>query len=141
MNGSRFFDTNVLYYSCDKTDAAKQETALKLLGESTVQEDGHISTQVLGEFFNVTVKKKLLTAEEAVRAVRGFVKSLTVAPVETPLVEKAMAIHLRYQISYYDSLIIAAAARQGCTEIMSEDLSDGQVYEGVRVRNPFRTTP
>ena len=141
MSGSRFFDTNVLYYACDNTDAAKQQTALELLNEATAVGDGHISTQVLGEFFSVTTRKKLLTAGEAVLAVRGFVKSFTVAPVEIPLVEKAMAIHLRYQTSYYDSLIIAAAAQQGCAEIVSEDLNDGQTYEGVRVRNPFQAAP
>lgn len=63
---------------------------------------------------------------------------MTVLPVELHLVKSAVRIHRRYQTRYWDSLIIAAAAAHHCSEIMSEDLSDGQVYEGVTVRNPFR---
>ena len=56
-----------------------------------------------------------------------------------PLVKEAVATHQRYQLSYWDSLIVAAARDAGCTEIHSEDLNHGQNYGGVVVVNPFRS--
>lgn len=142
MNGKQFFDTNILCYANDSSDAGKQATALALIAAAGNAGDGVLSVQVLGEFFHViVVKRKLLTAAEAESLVRAYAAAMTVLPVKLHLVESAMRIHQRYQTRYWDSLIIAAAAHEGCTEIVSEDLSDGQIYDGVRVRNPFRTAP
>jgi predicted nucleic acid-binding protein len=97
-----------------------------------------ISTQVLGEFFHATVvRRKLLTSEEAERAVLAFQAAFIVAAVVPSLVADAIKIHQRYQTRYWDALIIATAAHQSCDEIASEDLSHGQFYNGVVVRNPF----
>lgn len=138
MSARRFFDTNVLVYASDSSDAAKQARAVELLREAGLAGDGAISVQVLGEFFHVlAVKRKLLPAADAERLVEAYAAVLAVQPVELPLVEHAMRIHQQYQTRYWDSLIIAAAVAQGCTEIVSEDLNHGQLYEGVRVLNPF----
>ena len=95
--------------------------------------------QVLGEFFHATVvRKKLLTADEAERAILAFCAAMPVVSVELQDVADAIAIHGKYQTRYWDSLIIATAAHHGCGEVLSEDLSDGQTYNGVLVSNPFR---
>ena len=89
--------------------------------------EGVISAQVLGEFFHATViRRKLLTSEEAERAVLAFHAALIVAPIEPGLVAAAIKVHRQYQTRYWDSLIIATAVHQGCVEIASEDLNDGQ---------------
>ena len=108
-----FFDTNVLFYACDPTDAAKQETAQGLIAAATDLENGMVSVQVLGEFFTAMVlgRNKRLTAEEAEGYIVQYAATLEVVPVEWELVGKAIAIHRRYGKSYYDSLHIAAAAR------------------------------
>ena len=94
---------------------------------------------MLGEFFHATViRRKLLTAEEAERAVLAFQAALIVVAIEPRLVADAIQVHRKYQTRYRDSLIIATAVHQGCAEIASEDLNDGQSYNGVVVRNPFR---
>jgi predicted nucleic acid-binding protein len=68
-----------------------------------------------------------------------YARSLEVVPVEWELVPQAIAIHRRYQKHYYDALHLAAASRNGCEELWSEDIGfDGEVIAGVRVRNPFR---
>jgi predicted nucleic acid-binding protein len=137
--GKRFLDTNVLFYSCDTSDAIKHQKALDLIAECSRENSGVLSVQVLGEFFHATVvRKKLLTAEEAERAVMAFRNAITCASIEPPDVSDAIEVHRRYQIRYWDSLIIAIAARHGCTEILSEDLNDGQIFMGVVVSNPFR---
>jgi predicted nucleic acid-binding protein len=138
MSGKCFLDTNVLVYACDSSDVAKQQAALVLISISASRGEGVISTQVLGEFFHATViRRKLLTAEEAERAVLAFQAALVVAAIEPPLVADAIKIHRQYQTRYWDSLIIATALHQGCAEIASEDLNHGQSYNGVVVRNPF----
>ena len=139
MSGSQFLDTNVLVYSCDSSDAVKQQTALDLIAACSSQGTGVLSVQVLGEFFHATVvRKKLLTAVEAERAVLAFRAAMTAVPVEFQDVRDAIAIHQKYQTRYWDSLIIATAVHHGCGEILSEDLNDGQTYNGVLVSNPFR---
>lgn len=139
MSGKRFLDTNVLIYSCDSSDANKQQTALDLIAECSSQGTGLLSVQVLGEFFHATVvRKKLLTADEAERAILAFRAAMPVVSVELPDVANAIAIHRKYQTRYWDSLIIATAAHHECGEVLSEDLNDGQTYNGVLVSNPFR---
>jgi len=137
MSGRQFLDSNVLVYSCDSSDAGKQQTALDLIAACSSQGTGVLSVQVLGEFFHATVRKKMLTAEEAERAILAFRAALPVVSVEFQDVADAIAIHRQYQTRYWDSLIIATAAHHGCSEILSEDLNDGQNYNGVLVSNPF----
>jgi predicted nucleic acid-binding protein len=139
MSVKCFLDTNVLVYACDSSGPAKQRAALALISAAASRGEGVISTQVLGEFFHASViRRKLLTSEEAERAVLGFQAALIAAAIETQLVAEAIKVHRRYQTRYWDSLIIATAVHQGCGEIASEDLNDGQSYNGVVVRNPFR---
>ena len=52
---------------------------------------------------------------------------------------RAAALCQRYQISYWDAAIIAAAQRAGCDAVYSEDLNAEQDYDGVTVINPFAT--
>ncbi len=139
MSGKRFLDTNVLIYSCDSSDTIKQQKALDLIAECSSRGTGLLSVQVLGEFFHATVvRKKLLTADEAERAILAFLAAMVVVSVELQDVTDAIAIHRKYQTRYWDSLILATAAHHGCDEVLSEDLNDGQTYNGVLVSNPFR---
>jgi predicted nucleic acid-binding protein len=54
------------------------------------------------------------------------------------LVKDAIAIHQRYQLRYWDALIVATARHVGCTEVLSEDMNDGQDYGGIVIVNPFK---
>lgn len=80
--GKRFLDTNVLFYSCDTSDAIRHQKALNLIAECSRHNSGVLSVQVLGEFFHATVvHKKLLTAEEAERAVVAFRSAMKCASI------------------------------------------------------------
>jgi predicted nucleic acid-binding protein len=141
MSAKRFFDTNVLVYACDATDPAKQAAALKCIADAATDGSGALSVQVFGEFFHATVvRKRLLSGDEAERAIRAYQPVFTVVALDFELVCDAMSLHRRYQLRYWDSLILAAARRAGCAEALSEDLNDGQDYDGVVVINPFRQT-
>ncbi|MBE7496815.1 MAG: PIN domain-containing protein [Verrucomicrobiaceae bacterium] len=100
---------------------------------------GCVSTQVFGEFFHtVVVRKKIMSPAEAVSAIDRLERGFRVSSIAPALVRDAIAIHQRYQLRYWDSLIIATAKRMQCTEVLSEDMNDGQDYGGVIVRNPFK---
>lgn len=138
MTAKQFFDTNVLIYAFDSSDPARQQIAVKRIDEAVRNYSSVISTQVLGEFFHLLVEhKQLLTATEAERAVNDFASGFAVSDVTLPTVQAAIAIHQRFQLRYWDSLIVASANECGCSEIVNEDMNDGQIYNGSIVRNPF----
>ena len=139
MPDRAFFDTNVLVYPYDSRDPEKQSKAQELLTNSIAGEVGVISTQVLGEFFNVVTRRipSPLSAEDAEEVMR-LLGIMPVVGIDTSMVHRAVNTHRRYGIDYWDSLIIAAAERAGCTHVLSEDLNSGQSYHGVTVIDPFQ---
>jgi predicted nucleic acid-binding protein len=76
--------------------------------------------------------------EQARKLVESFLR-FRLAPVDRETMLAAFATHDRFQISYWDAAILEAARSLGCDTVLSEDLSDGQDYAGVRVVNPFRS--
>ena len=133
----RFFDTNVLVYAQDDSNPEKQRIAIELITHALeVNHDGCISTQVLQEFCNTMCKKTRRTKEEIDGMLDGF-RELLKTDVTVDLVRRALDVKDEYGIQYYDALIVSAAERLGCSEIVSEDLNDGQLYRGMKVINPF----
>ena len=133
-----FFDANVLVYAYDPRNPVKQRRALDLLANALANDTGVLSAQVLAEFFN-TVTRKLpapLSVTDAEQAIARFA-AMPVVPLDLAVVQRAVSVCQRYQISYWDAQIIAAAASAGCARIISEDLNSGQSYAGVVVVNPF----
>jgi len=134
-----FLDTNVLVYAVGADDAGKHERARRLVRRGFEEGCYAVSTQVLLELY-VTLTRKLaapLSPEEA----RIFVSALgewRVVGHTSDLVFSALATAQRYQVSPWDAAILEAAREAGCSRLLSEDLSDGQDYGGVRVENPFR---
>ena len=134
----RFVDTNVLLYavSAEPAEESKTVAANELLGAR----DLALSVQVLQEFYvQATRESRLdpLTHEQAAALVGAFLR-FTVAETTTPLMLAAIGARRRFGISYWDAAIIEAARSLGCSLVLSEDLSDGEDYDGVRVENPFR---
>ena len=140
MADKDFFDTNVLVYAVDANDLDKQNRAKTLLTDAIANNTGVISAQVLGEFFVTSTSPRRVAqplAPADARLIIEQVSVLTVVEIDLLLVRKAIDTRARYQISYWDALIIAAAERACCTRIFSEDLNAGQLYNGVVVVNPF----
>ena len=63
---------------------------------------------------------------------------ISTVPLATEWTDKALQIKERYGIQFFDSLLLAAASDNGCDEILTEDLADGQTYCGVKAVNPFK---
>ena len=138
---SYFLDTNILVYADDGTDAEKQKTAIRLVAEGIRNGQAVVSTQVLSEFW-VTVTQKIqvtLDSEEAEKEMDRF-KAMRIVGIEYDTVRAAIHLQKRFRISYWDSLIIAAAAIAGCRCVYSEDLNTGQSFNGLSIVNPFAET-
>ena len=135
----RFFDTNVLVYAAVRQDERKTATAQELIRHALeVNHDGVISVQVVTEFANVMLNRFKMSAKAVDEWVSQFYPLLA-TEVTMDAVRNAMCIKEEYGIQYYDALIIATAEKLGCTEIVSEDLNDGQLYHGMAVVNPFKS--
>ncbi len=133
MNATeRFFDTNVLLYILS-ADVSKSGRA-----EEELSAGGVISVQVLNEFASVASRKlKMSLAEirEVLNTIRAVCK---VVPINEETHDKGLEIAEKYGLSVYDAMIVASALLTGCSTVLSEDMQDGQVLNGLlRIRNPF----
>ena len=133
----RFFDTNILLYSATDQDPRKGDIARELIARAiTVNHDGCISTQVLGEFANVMIGK-LQQTQETVDGYLDYFRDLLKTDVTIDLVRHAIDVKEEYGIQFFDALIVSTAEKLGCTEIVSENLNPDQTYRGMTVVNPF----
>jgi len=142
MNDNIFVDTNILLYSRDASEPRKQAIAAAKLAELWETRAGRLSVQVLNEYF-VNVTRKLvpgLSPEEAWDDIEAL-SAWDPLPIDMPILTRAFAVQRRYQISWWDSMIVAAAEAAGCTRILSEDLSHDSSYFGINVENPFAEMP
>jgi len=137
MTGRRFIDTNVVVYAYDRSAGAKQATAQQVLREAATGREDVISVQVLGEFFHATVTRKRVLTRDKARIAISALRYLEVVSVDVTMVEAALDLHDRFQLRYWDALIVATAKLSGCVRVLSEDLSAGQDYDGVIIINPF----
>jgi predicted nucleic acid-binding protein len=134
----RFVDTNVLLYaiSRDPAERDKSERANDLLAER----DLAVSVQVLQEFCVQATRASrpdAISHQQAVLLVESF-RRFAVQDITSGIMLAALDARQRFQLSYWDAAIIEASRALGCPQVLSEDLNDGQDYDGVRVTNPFR---
>ncbi|MBP5447890.1 MAG: PIN domain-containing protein [Treponema sp.] len=135
--GKVFFDSNILVYYADESDARKQKIAMALIKDAIDSGNGVISTQCLQEFYNVVTKKLLCDKERAKEMVKMFSDNIPVVKISVPLILAAVDISIKSQFSFWDSLILSAADDTGCATVYSEDLNDQQIVGGARIQNPF----
>lgn len=133
-----FVDANVLVYALDASAGAKQVAAERLLERLWDTGTGCLSVQALQEFF-VTVTRKVaqpLSIDEAADRVREFATWKIFAPAAEDVLA-AIALQKQAELSFRDAMVVEAAAQSGCDVLWTEDLNDGQLLRGVRIRNPF----
>ncbi|MDY6954315.1 MAG: PIN domain-containing protein [Thermodesulfobacteriota bacterium] len=141
MEGDKtFIDTNILIYAYDSTAGQKHKKASRIVSDLWDSGLGVLSTQVLQEFFvNVTAKIPKPLDVRTAKAIVNDLLTWETMVVDGPSILKGVDIHLQYQYAFWDALIIEAAIRGGSQVLLSEDLSHGQIIQGVTIRNPFRT--
>jgi predicted nucleic acid-binding protein len=131
-----FLDTNILAYDLDAGSPDKQRKVRAALARP--DHDFVISTQVLLELY-VVITRKLRPAlpEKAAAEVIGSLCRLPVVGTDAELVQRAIALSVRHQLSVWDALIVTAAREAGCEELWTEDLATGAQLRGVRIVNPL----
>ncbi len=138
MTSDVFLDTNILLYALVPESTFKADrrigTAEKLLADG-----GVVSVQVLSEFSDAA-RRKLGKSWSDISELLNAAEVLCgpVVPLTAELHKTAVKIAERYGFRIYDSLILAAAMKAGCTTLLTEDMQHGQVIDGVRIENPFK---
>jgi predicted nucleic acid-binding protein len=134
--GKVFLDTNLFVYSVDIRDAEKHKRSRQVVAAVGRAHTGVVSTQVMQELFSALLRKLRhtpLEAKETVQRLSAF-ETVLVSPA---IIERAMDCVLLYSISFWDALIVAAAAAANCRVLLTEDLQHGQSLLGVRIENPL----
>lgn len=134
----RFIDTTILLYSIS-TDPSEERKA-SIAAELLQSRDLTLSVQVLQEFYVQATRPDRLGSiahREALHFIAAW-KRFPVQETTVAVMDAALAAKERWRISYWDAAIVESARVAGCHEVLSEDLSDGQSYGGVRVIDPFR---
>jgi predicted nucleic acid-binding protein len=139
MTAPIFVDTNVFVYAKQATESTKQPLAASWLERLWSQQTGRTSVQVLNEYYT-TLTRKINPPVPAIEAWDDVTSLLAWNPqsMDVELLHRGRDIEQRYRLSWWDSLIVAAAQLQNCVLLLTEDLQDRAVYGGVTVRNPFK---
>ena len=134
-----FFDTNVLVYCFDSSEAQKQSRAKDLMAQALNAQQGVVSYQVVQEFCNVACKNQRLSlpAERILAYVNLVLQPMNLVAPSPELLKAALDIRSDNGFSFYDSLVIAAAQAAQCQILYSEDMQHGQLVGSVRIVNPF----
>lgn len=132
-----FLDTNVLVYGLDNSSPRKRDKARALLRSTGQAGLGVISTQVMQECY-VAGTRKLGVDPVVMKGIVASLRHLEVVVVDPVMVQDGIDCAILNQLSFWDGLIIAAAASAECETLWTEDLSAGQTINGVRIEDPFK---
>jgi predicted nucleic acid-binding protein len=140
MTAPVFVDTNVFVYCFDTADPTKFQAAREWRSELWKHRLGRISFQVLQELYWTGTQKWPLLRKELQAEIRDLLEWHPVV-INSEILEHGWEIQARYKISFWDSLIVAAAKAASCRYLLTEDSQEGREMDGVVVVNPFRSAP
>ena len=140
MSAADFLDSNVLIYLFDRSDARKRGIAEGLFRSAIEKGTGVISHQVVQEVLNVVTRKikPALAADDTLAVLEHVLLPLWHVQPGAAMFAKGLELQQRLKLSFYDSLIVAAALQAKCKRLLSEDLQHGQRIDGLRIENPFK---
>lgn len=131
-----FIDANVFIYALDRRFPDKRKRAAKVLRAVEAEGNGVISTQVMQEVY-VAGTAKLGVSPLDMKSALTKLHTLELVHIDADLIQSAIDCSILNRISFWDALIVVSAEKAICAELLTEDLNDGQIIRGVRIRNPF----
>ena len=131
-----FLDTNILLYCEDSANPAKQVKALGLVQEHLRRKTGVVSMQVLQEYFSNATRKLGVDPSLARQKIEVYTRFYVVEPSVSDIFT-AIDLHLLRKLAFWDAMTVRCAMQASCREVLSEDMQHGQVFDGVRIVNPF----
>jgi predicted nucleic acid-binding protein len=133
-----FIDSNILLYTIDNSNPAKQTQAIDAITQASAQGTVAISTQVMVEFFNIsTTKLKPGLSHQAASDMLERLCEFEVVTSTAQSVLEATKLMQRYKLQWWDALILEAALRANADTLLSEDGQHGQRFGKLVVHNPF----
>ena len=141
MNGSPAYllDSNIIVYAFDARDVLKRRRAIEVVNRLAELNVAAVSPQILGEtYVSLTHRSRVaMGLEEAERAIWRLVSLFEVFDLSIESVREAIRISRLVRVQYWDALLISTARLNGLSFLLSEDMQDGQLIEGVRIVNPL----
>lgn len=139
MSANYFIDTNIFVYCFDTTEPEKLRISNELIERGLSEGEGVISFQVIQEFLNVALQKFTvpLTMEDALTYLDSILMPLFSVSPEIDIYRDACNVKVTTGFSFYDSLILAAALKAGCSVLYSEDFQHGFTLDNLTIVNPF----
>jgi predicted nucleic acid-binding protein len=135
MKDRIFLDTNILLYHYSATEPEKKLKVFSIADNCNV----HILLQVINEFVNVSIKKFKVPVESIELSLAELYNNYVVYENSVETINKALSICKKYNYSYYDAQIIAAALLSNCKILYTEDLQHQQIIENsLQIINPFK---
>ena len=140
MSVENFLDTNIFIYQLEGNDPRKSEVAQHLIQEGIATGTSCISFQIVQECLNVISRKAQipLKPDEVRRYLLAVLAPLVRVHSSLQLYQETFEIQARYQLGFYNSLVLSAALEAGCIRLFSEDLQHGQQFRQLTVVNPFQ---
>jgi predicted nucleic acid-binding protein len=129
-------DTNILAYAEGVDSAEKRDTVLELLS-NIPREAAIVPIQVLGELYNVLVRKAGRSRKVARDTLLSWRDAYPVAGTTPDVMLMAADLAADHHFGIWDAVILSTASQTGCRLLLSEDLQDGFTWGGVTVVNPF----
>lgn len=136
MTGKIFLDTNFFVYLFNKSESEKRYQCQQILLSANSSIQFSLSTQVLNEFATVMLNKFNMSAI-VLKGIMDDMYEYEVIETNVNIIRNAIDIKVLNQLSFWDSLIISAAKSANCSILITEDMNDGQLVEGVKIQNPF----
>ena len=139
MNDRFFVDTNIFLYTFDQAAPEKAHRARNLIRHGMETRKAIISYQVVQEFFNVALRRfrPPMTIADAEQYLSITLSPLVAVYPSQSLYREALRLTSEHVLSWYDSLILAAALEGGCGTLYTEDFQHGQSFGNLTVKNPF----
>jgi predicted nucleic acid-binding protein len=129
-------DTNVLAYAEGINDADRRQSALDLI-RRLPQETIVLPVQVLGELFNVLVRKAGKSRVDARDALMSWRDAFPVIETSPEIMLAAADLATDHRFGIWDAVILSTASQANCRLLLSEDLQEGFTWGGLTVVNPF----
>jgi len=133
------FDTNILVYATFAAPDAKTNRARDLIVRGMRAGSGILLLQTLAEFSNVAIRKARIPVDEIRTTIDAWRAVLPVQAADDSDLTAALDAVKTHRLAFWDAMLWASAQRAGVRHLLTEDLQDGFVLQGVMFINPFET--
>ena len=128
-------DSNILLYAELEPGSQKGKRAIDIIVRA--DRDGVIPAQCLGEFLRVVQRRRPDVFDAAIRQIQVYRAAFLTPATTDEVIEAAADLSSTHGLQVWDAVICAAAERSGAKALLTEDLQDGRLLQGMRVLNPF----